>query len=250
MKVPVLLLILLLISVQIGIAGALLFKQTPERSSCCGTSCTMQTSGQSSAKCSCSTMPTSALPQNTCSCTHQRMMIPVPGISDRVRQYMVRGYRRISRKNVLENESRKILYSLIINNPGLEQKSLVKLSGLNEHTLKYHLDQIVAAGHITICQAGNNNHYFENHGAYSDTTKHLMSRFHHKGPGKILSAVQDHPGLSRGELASLLGVSGPVVSRIMQRLIKEGLIRQEVDGKFRRYYPEWDPTSFSHSMNS
>jgi DNA-binding MarR family transcriptional regulator len=78
----------------------------------------------------------------------------------------------------------------------------------------------------------------------------LMSRFHHRGPGRILSAVQDNPGVSRGELASILGISGPVVSRSMQQLIKEGLIRQETDGKFRRYYPGWDPDTLSCTLNS
>lgn len=250
MNVPALLFVIFLVSAQIGVAGAAIFQPMMPRTPCCPMTCSMDTPGQSGSGCSCNNMPTSAMPQSTCSCSHQRMMAPAPSISERVRQYIIRGYRRISRKNVLDHESRKILYSLIINNPGLELKSLADLSGLNEHTLKYHVDQIVDAGLVSVCQAGNNNHYFENHGTYSIEEQQLMSRFHHRGPGKILSAVQDNPGVSRGELASILGISGPVVSRSMQQLIKEGLIRQETDGKYRRYYPGWDPDTLSRNLNS
>lgn len=255
MKVPALLLIAFLLSAQVFVAGIPLLQPTMQRTSqCCQSmqSCNMNGAMTQSGTghCACNTMPASAMASSPCSCSHNRMMAPAQTVSERVRQYILRGYRRITRKNVLDHESRKILYSLIVANPGMELKSLADLSGLNEHTIKYHLDQIVAAGHVSVCHTGNNKHYFENHGTYSSEEQQLLSRYHQGSPGRILITVRDNPGVSRGDIARLLGVSGPVISRSMQPLIDEGFIRQVPDGKFRRYYPGWDPGLLSHSRSA
>ena len=199
--------------------------------------------------CACNS-PQSAMVPCSCGCSGSRMMAPAQSVSDRVRQLIIRGYRRISRKNILEHESRLILYKMICLNPGLDLKSLAQLCGLNEHTLKYHLDQIVTSGYVSVHCSGGGKHYFENHGAYSGLQQTLLSRLNEGGSGKILTIVRDNPGISRGEIALELGVSGPVISRSMQTLIEEGLINQVTDGKYRRYYPGWDPSIMAAPMSA
>ncbi len=54
---------------------------------------------------------------------------------------------------------------------------------------------------------------------------------------KILRIILKKPGLTRGELAELLQVAGPTVTRSVQHLTDDGLIRIERDGRFTRYYP-------------
>ncbi|MDD1724798.1 MAG: winged helix-turn-helix transcriptional regulator [Methanospirillum sp.] len=240
MKVPALLLILLLLSISMSGAGVPFsgFSSPNPEKTCCNSMkpCSMgEKASQPVGHCTCNcNKPANAMAP--CSCSHPRMMGPVQSFSERVRQYIIRGYRRITRKNVLEHESRQRLYAMICDHPGLDLKALAELSGLNEHTLKYHLDMMVISGHVSAHRSGGGKHYFENHGTYSATEHALLSRLQEEGSGRILTLVQSNPGLSRGEIAGKLGVSGPVISRSMQTLIDEGLIKQVSDGKYRRYY--------------
>lgn len=253
MKVPALILILFLLSAQVFVAGIpMKTAVSGNQRSCCTqmNPYAMQDPGcAGSGHCSCSPASGPMLPCS-CGCSHSRMIAPVSSISDRLRNYFIRGYRRISKKNVLEHESRRILYHTICENPGLDIRSLANISGLNEHTLKYHLDQIITSGHVSVHCSGGGKHYFENHGTYSEPQQILLSRLHESGFGRILTTVLDNPGLSRGEIAQILGVSGPVISRSMQTLIEEGLILQVSDGKFRRYYPGWNPLAVNSSQSA
>lgn len=241
MKVPALILILFLLSISLaGVGSPISGFQSPNSEKTCCTSmkpCSMgEKAGHPAGNCACNCNKPASGAMAPCSCSHSRMMAPVQSVSDRVRQFIIRGYRRISRKNVLEHESRQRLYEMIGDHPGLDLKALADLSGLNEHTLKYHLDMIVLSGHVSVHRAGGGNHYFENHGTYSATQQAFLSHLHEGGSGRILSLVQSNPGLSRGEIAEKLGVSGPVITRSMQILIGEGLIKQVNDGRYRRYY--------------
>lgn len=209
---------------------------------CCNSMASCSSSHQAmpagTGHCSCAS-PSPAMPPCTGPCANTSHLATIQGTSDRVRQFVIRGYRRITRKNLLEHEARRDLYTMICRHPGQDSKSLASLCGLNEHTAKYHLDRIATAGYVTLCTTGGVNHYFENHGTYSSTEQTFISRLHNGTPGRILNEVAQNPGITRGSLAEHLSVSGPVITRSVQALIEEGLINEVRDGKFRRYYPGW-----------
>lgn len=247
MRFPALLLVIMFFAVQ-GIGPGIPLQPgmglTNKGGECCNSTASCS-SGQSSmpagmGHCSCAK---SSKPMASCTgpCANSSHLALIQGTSDRVRGFIIRGYRRISRKNILEHEARRDLYTMICRHPGQDSKSLASLCGLNEHTAKYHLDRIATAGYVTLCTAGGVNHYFENHGAYTEKEQALISRLHTGTPGRILNEVSDSPGLTRGELAGRLCVSGPVITRSVQVLIEEDLISEVRDGKFRRYYPGWSP---------
>lgn len=52
----------------------------------------------------------------------------------------------------------------------------------------------------------------------------------------LLEHIRDTPGISRLELADLLGVAGPSVTRQVQRLIDEELVESRRCGRFQRYW--------------
>ena len=56
-----------------------------------------------------------------------------------VRRVLLRGYRRLSGKNILEHEKRQLIYSTILMKPGIDVPMLASLTGINLHTLRYHL---------------------------------------------------------------------------------------------------------------
>lgn len=157
---------------------------------------------------------------------------------ERLRRYATKGYRRITGKNLLEHETRRIVYETILASPGIDLKTLTQITGMNENTLRYHLERMQESSKIQVASIGGSAHFFENHGRYSKEEQTLIARMFTEGSGRILQTILRHPGISRGELAEMLGVAGPTVTRSMTRLIHEGLILQERDGRFVRYYPQ------------
>ena len=77
------------------------------------------------------------------------------------------GYRRITKKNVLEQDARSTLYRAISDNPGIDVPTLAGITGLNENTLRYHLVKLIANGKVTYLVKPGVIRYFLNQGAYS-----------------------------------------------------------------------------------
>lgn len=157
----------------------------------------------------------------------------------RLKRYAVGGYRRITGRNILDHNTRRVIYNLIVSLPGVNTRALTRLTGMNENTLRYHLEKLEAGAKIRVTTIGGICHFFENHGKYSYEEQVLLSRFLASGSSRILQIVSIHPGLTRGELAGHLGVAGPTVTRSVRHLIDDGLILTVRDGRYTRYYPGW-----------
>ncbi|MFH0966073.1 MAG: winged helix-turn-helix transcriptional regulator [Methanobacteriota archaeon] len=148
----------------------------------------------------------------------------------------LRGYRRITAKNILDHHTRRSLYDLICTYPGIDLSGLADLSGINENTLRYHLDRIAEEQVITTLMVGKSFHFFENHKKYSDEEQQFLSRFSSGQSGRILQTIRDQPGITRRELADILGVASPTVTRTVQNLAGEGYIRLLKEGKYTRHF--------------
>ncbi len=154
-----------------------------------------------------------------------------------VRRVLLRGYRRISGKNILEHEKRHLIYSDILMNPGIDMSSLASLTAINLHTLRYHLAYLIRMQKITCIEQGGGYHFFENHGRYGHADqKHILFQ-NYPTTHNIITLVNENPGITRGEIAHLLGLAGPSVTRWMHRLIDEGMVKEVREGRFARYYP-------------
>ncbi|PKL60802.1 MAG: hypothetical protein CVV33_00785 [Methanomicrobiales archaeon HGW-Methanomicrobiales-4] len=148
----------------------------------------------------------------------------------------LRGYKRINAKNILDHHTRRSLYDLICSYPGIDLSGLAELSGINENTLRYHLDRIAEEQVITTLTVGKSFHFFENHNKYSDEEQQFLSRFSSGQSGRILQTIRDHPGITRRDLADILGVASPTVTRGVQQLAGEGYIRLLKEGRYTRHF--------------
>jgi len=148
----------------------------------------------------------------------------------------LRGYRRINAKNILDHQTRRSLYDLICSYPGIDMSGLAELSGINENTLRYHLDRIAEEQMITTLTVGKAFHFFENHKKYSDEEQQFLSRFSSGQSGRILQTIRDHPGIIRRDLADILGIASPTVTRTVQYLTGQGYIKLVKEGKYTRHF--------------
>ena len=149
---------------------------------------------------------------------------------------LIGGFRRISKKNVLEHDARQVIYQAITATPGVDVKTLTDMTGINENTLRYHVDRLVATGKISFFSRPGVIRYFQNQGAYNPF-EHLM--FHYlwtDTPRGILWLLYQHPGLTRQHLADALAISGPSVTRQMDNLIEDGVVENLSPGRSNHYY--------------
>jgi len=149
---------------------------------------------------------------------------------------LIGGFRRISKKNVLEHDARQVIYQAITATPGVDVKTLTDMTGINENTLRYHVDRLVATGKISCFSHPGVVRYFQNQGAYSQF-EHMM--FHYlwtETPRGILWLLYQHPGLTRQHLADALAISGPSVTRQMDNLIEDGVVENLSPGRSNHYY--------------
>lgn len=146
------------------------------------------------------------------------------------------GFRRISKKNVLEHEARKVTYQAIAATPGIDIRTLAGMTGINENTLRYHLDRLVATGKISCFTRPGIVRYFQNQGAYTQFEHRVFHYFRTDTPCGILRLLHRNPGLSRQHIADALMIAGPSVTRQMDNLIEDGIVENRFHGRSNHYY--------------
>jgi predicted transcriptional regulator len=121
-------------------------------------------------------------------------------------------------------------------NPGVDVPALASQTGINLHTLRYHISYLVRMGKITCIEQGGGHHFFENHGRYAHADQQQILFNNYPTTNRIMVLVGENPGITRGGIADRLGLAGPSVTRWMQRLIAEGIVTEVHEGRFVRYY--------------
>jgi len=147
--------------------------------------------------------------------------------------WLVLGQRRISRKNVLEHDTRRAVYLCIRENRGINHASLSRRLGVNAGTLRYHLAILCETEQIVAERDHGFLRYYANGRAAREGEGYPIN-----GTRKqILDLLARNPGIARKEVASALGISGASVTWHTGLLIRDGAIRSERDGRMVRYFP-------------
>jgi len=149
---------------------------------------------------------------------------------------LIGGYRRISKKNVLDHDARHVIYHTITATPGIDVKTLTDRTGINENTLRYHLDRLVATGKISCFTRPGVVRYFQNQGAFSLFEHTVFHYLWTDTPRGIIGLLYQHPGLTRQHIADALAISGPSVTRQMDNLIEDGIVENRFPGRSNHYY--------------
>jgi predicted transcriptional regulator len=137
-------------------------------------------------------------------------------------------YTRLKKEDVLNQESRGIIYGYIIANPGVHYFEMLNDLKLSNGTLIYHLGVLERRGFIKILRSGTKKLFFpkEYKGVkYTQLTKNQM---------KILKTVRFNEESTQSVIAKRSGLSQPTVSRNLKELANEGLIQSSKEtGKIR-----------------
>lgn len=146
------------------------------------------------------------------------------------------GQKRVTYRNVLENENRNAVYMCIQENPGIHMHALSRVLGMNIGTARYHMEVLCGVGKVFPEQNSGGVSYFVNADPFSDLERKIAGYLHDHQKSRILRFVLQHPGCTRKDIAFRLIMSGPNVTCHMKSLIRDGIIRSERDGRNMRYY--------------
>ena len=146
------------------------------------------------------------------------------------------GQKRVTYRNVLENENRNAVYMCIQENPGIHMNALSRVLGMNIGTARYHVEVLCRVEKVFPEQNSGGVSYFVNADPFSDLERKIAGYLHDPPKSRILCFVLRHPGCTRKDIAFRLIMSGPNVTWHMKSLIRDGIIRNERDGRNVRYY--------------
>ncbi|MDD5142362.1 winged helix-turn-helix transcriptional regulator [Methanoregula sp.] len=149
--------------------------------------------------------------------------------------YLYLGYRKIARKNILQNDTREKIYQCIRENPGIFFNAITRKTGIRPGTLRYHLIMLHTENKVSILASEGHARYFENSDHFSDAEKNILKFIQNKKDCQILTQLMKTPELNRKELGNKLGISGLMITWYTKRLNDAGLISLEKVGKKARY---------------
>jgi predicted transcriptional regulator len=159
------------------------------------------------------------------------------------------GFRRISLRNVLENQDRARIYSAICATPGIYFRELERTSDINRGTLTYHLELLERANKIVSLTNSGYTHYFQNNGKFSARERIILSEFFNPRKREILSLLMDSPS-TMGAIKQHLGVSGPSVWWHLKILINREIIQIRETGNQVEYVLDEQVHRFLCSVTS
>jgi predicted transcriptional regulator len=146
------------------------------------------------------------------------------------------GIKRIIRNNVCDNENRKTIYDLILLHSGIDHAELLKRTGLNKETLRYHLAILTSTHKVSAVRDGGTLYYFENNGAFAVPEDRKIAIHMRSGTTRtILELLERRPGVHQGEMAGILRVTAPTIIWHIRKLSRDGLVQEKRQGKTIRY---------------
>jgi len=146
------------------------------------------------------------------------------------------GLRRIYRKNLFEHPGRAAVYDAIVSNPGIDLAAISRMVLMNRQTLRYHLDLLESHHTIAVVRERGTARYFENSGRYGTLEQRVFLRLRSPTAGAVIALIGSNPGIAQSEIAARIGCSAPTVRWHMHRLLEDGIVTAQRDGRSTRYH--------------
>ena len=162
--------------------------------------------------------------------------------------YVLGGYRRIHRSNVLKNTNRDRIYGFISSNPGTYPNEIIKEIGLNKGVVEYHLGILEEQKVIVPYKTRGRIHYFLNESTYGEKEKVALAALKNEKHRRIISEILSSGQITHGKLAENIGVSAPTINWHIRHLEEEGIVRADADGRHTSYCVDYGYAELMHTM--
>ena len=149
---------------------------------------------------------------------------------------VIPGLVKLNRKDLLDNASRNLVYTAVRGNPGINPSEIERITKLTNKNVVYHLSKLLDYHMIVDENSANGKGYFPNSTANSFNER--IMRLHAKNPTErmIIEILSGNPGISRKEIGSIAGISGPSVSWHISRLERDHIVEKVKQGAVVHHY--------------
>ena len=149
--------------------------------------------------------------------------------------YILGGYRKIHRSNVLENTNRAKIYSFVSSNPGTYPNEIIKEIEVNKGVVEYHLGILEEQKMIVPYKTRGKIHYFLNESTYREKEKAVLSALKNEKHRRIISEILSSGQITHENLVGRIGVSAPTINWHIRHLKEEGIVRADTNGRYTAY---------------
>ncbi len=144
---------------------------------------------------------------------------------------------RITNDGVLLAKTRRRIYLIIKENQGIGQKTLAEMSGLGWGNVCYHLSVLQKEDYVALVNKNGRKGYFTNEKEITGKRNLLLARRNEKDRALLLALENKKgEGMTETELISLTGITQSTASYHLVRLVEEGILRKEADGRYAKFY--------------
>lgn len=154
-------------------------------------------------------------------------------ISIKVIPYLA--YKKIIRRNILDNSKRLQIYNFIEEHPGVYFRELVKRIGLNKGTAEYHVKMLETQNMIVSYKSKGKNRFFLNHSSYNEEDKRVIAALKNDVHRKVILEILNSQCITQKNLAKKIGVSTPTISEHIKYLKEKGIVETDRKGRYTIY---------------
>ena len=146
-----------------------------------------------------------------------------------------KGFHRLSKEDVFNNENRQEIIKIILNNPGIHYNQILKESNLQSGQLQWHLNILFQYGVIKKEKFGRYLVFYP--ALYDETIKKNVNIFI-KSPTtmKIYDIIKEEPGICSSTIAKMLKLQRNSVKYHIDKLLTEDYILSVQKGRKNHLY--------------
>jgi predicted transcriptional regulator len=152
------------------------------------------------------------------------------------RLFMAPLFSRIDKDELLDNEARDLLVTLVDENPGIGLKEISERAGLGWGTTVYHMSRLESAGFVASLKNGQHRHFFKNGHPAALMKKHVAV-LRNETAGNMARFLLATPGSTQTTIAKRLGLGAPTVTKYVKRMESQGLVEVVQDGRSKIVQP-------------
>jgi len=137
-------------------------------------------------------------------------------------------------KDLLDLETRRKIYRLILKSPGLHLRKLARELDIPLSTLDYHLYSLYKKGLITVRSGDRYTRYYVA-GKIGIKSKEMMAVLRQRVPRKILIFLLIHPYSKHKDICNFIKLAPSTISFHLTKLINMDVIKRTITGREAMY---------------
>ena len=145
------------------------------------------------------------------------------------------GCKRIGRSNALANLNRERLYDFIKSCPGTCFSEVIKKTGLNRGTVRYHMEVLETQNMIESYKANGKIRYFQNSFTYEEKDKAVIAALKNDMDQRIILEILNGQCSTNETLVEKMGISASTISWHIKHLKEQGIVRADTEEHHTTY---------------